>query len=142
MNKLITYLILFTLSGCKSTQAYEHPVKIIYTAPYSKQSMISYSFLETQDAAKTLGTTLLSIYYSKLNIDFNKFDSIEADLVNNSSIWKVKIIRNELLHNIQEETHYFAYIRKSDGALLYVSREQGEWIGSTDLENVHVQNKN
>lgn len=137
---MISGLILFTLCSCKSTKPYEHPVKIIYTAPYNKQSIISYPFLETQDDAKTLGTTLLSIYYSKLNIDFNKFDSIEAVLVNNSSIWKVKIIRNELLNKIQEETHYFAYIRKSDGALLYVNREQGEWIGSTDLENMPLQN--
>lgn len=132
--------MIFTLYSCKSTKAYEHPVKIIYTAPYNKQSIISFPFLETQDAAKTLGTTFLSIYYSKLNIDFDKFDSIEAVLVSNNSIWKVKIIRNELLNNIQQETHYFAYIRKSDGALLYVNREQGEWIGSTDLENLPAQN--
>lgn len=136
MKKLTICVFLIVLYGCKSRYAYEHPVKLIYDAPYDKQVISTFPFLEKPEAAKTLGIALFSIYYSNLNIDFNTYDSINASLVNKKDIWKVKIIRHEIIDNRQEEVHYLVYIRKIDGALLYTRREAGEWIGSTDLEEM------
>ena len=50
------------------------------------------------------------------------------------------MIKYEKIGNQEELVQYFIYIRKIDGALLYIQREVGEWIGSTDLEERSIKN--
>jgi hypothetical protein len=128
---LCALIVMFT--ACKGQQ-YTHPVKIIYDAKYEHQSLIAFDFLDNEVKAGKLGIELLSIYYTDRGVDFQKIESVKASTVNFETIWKVKVIRKELIDNKEDTVQYFAYIRRSDGALLYANREAGEWIGSTDLE--------
>lgn len=140
MYRLI-FIVPLLFCGCKSSYQYTHHVKAMYEAPYDKQVIITYPFLEKPDAAKVLGITLMSIYFSHLNVDFTKYDSINVTSVNKNNMWKVKIIRIEEVDNISQPAHYYCYIRKKDGALLYATREIGEWIGSTDIEEGYFKSR-
>ena len=90
MKNLAMLILITVLCGCKSKTAYEHPVKIIYSAPYKKQSLISYPFLNNSENAIKLGLTFLSTYYYKQNIDFQIYNSVTATLVNKMTFGKSK----------------------------------------------------
>jgi hypothetical protein len=135
------FLILFglALNSCKTY--HRNAVEAMYESTDRDQVLIVFPYLDNPESIKKLAVTYIEIYYNYDKTNLKPFDTIVATLVT-ETIWKVKMIRNEEIRSALQPAHYFAFIRKKDGALLYCRKEFGEWIGTTEYhERLYFDDK-
>lgn len=144
MKKLqFIFVLLMITTSCRPK--YQSAVEYIYTADYNKQDVMGGDAIEDEDIARRIGLEYLWKHYD----DYMKKDfeisqicdmnmssvNIKATLVAENSIWKVKLCRSGEQYSVENPlVNYLVYLRKKDGAMLYIKMERGEWVGDTDVE--------
>lgn len=143
--KKLPFILVILLIAISCRPRYQSAVEYIYTADYNKQDVMAGDAIEDADFAIRIGVE----YFWKHYDDYIKNDfivsrpcdmnlssvDIKATLVAENSIWKVKLCRHgERLSVENPMVNYLVYLRKKDGAMLYIRMERGEWIGDTDVE--------
>lgn len=136
-KKSIPFVIVVLLFYSCKTQKHDDPITNMYSANYENQYRHVVDVVNTKESANKLALTYLSIWYKDKEVDFNEYESLTIDSVNDDKIWRVKMVRSEHEKGYDnpkyDVTNYFVFIRKKDGAMLYIRREKGEWVGTIEL---------
>lgn len=135
--RLLVILVLFLIASCRSKHS--NAIDAIFNLSYRKQVIIDAHFLNDEESVTKLGITYAELYYKNEDLNFSNFYFINVNYFE-KGIWVIKLAREEKINEILQTVSYFVFIRKKDGALLYIRREFGEWVGTTESYLREIKN--
>lgn len=135
--RLLLFLVLFLIASCRIK--HNNAIDAIFNSSYTKQVIIDAHYLNNEECVTKLGITYAELYYKNDDINFSNFYFVNGNYFE-KGIWVIKLAREEKINDIMQTVSYFVFIRKKDGALLYIRREFGEWVGTTESYLREIKN--
>ncbi len=126
---IIKASLLLVICAC-SRKSVNDPVKFIYNREYKDHaySIMLEDLIKTKNDARLVALTYFKMYFEKYSI-FEEFYSLKITLNEDKNIWKISLFTNEVLRNsnVESKIKYEVYIKKENGALLYIKRKTPHW---------------
>lgn len=118
-KKSIPFVIVVLLFYSCKTQKYNDPITNMYSTDYAQQYRHVIDVVNTKESANKLALTYLSIWYKDKEVDFNEYESLTIDSVNDDKIWRVKMVRSEHEEGYDDSkydtTNYFLlFVKKTE----------------------------
>ncbi len=121
MRVIKLFLVCILFSGCNKHLI--NPLLGVYDSNCKKQVVFLQDAIEGKDEAVMVGKLYLSLIFS---IDQANMEVFKVELVN-EDVWRLGV---DLINEKSKDYHYYIYLKKKDGAVLYVNRESPHFRGA------------